>query len=60
MEKDRQCIYTNELHKDARFTNDNWKTAHMGTLPFCNAIKRCALFVLGPIGAEVAWHVAVT
>ena len=36
----------------------------MGKLPqgltlFHSAILRCALFFLGPIGAEVAWHVAM-
>ena len=37
----------------------------MGKLPqgltlFHSAIVRCALFVLGPIGAEVACHVAMS
>ena len=56
--KDRQCIYTKEIHKDNRFRNDNWKTAPTGTLSLYSAIWRCALYVLGRIGAEVAWHVA--
>ena len=56
----RQCIYTKELHKDQRIEKNNSKTAQMGTLSVYSAIKRCALFVLGPIGAEVAWHETLT
>ena len=57
---ERQTVYLQQVsHKDYRSRNDNWKTAHMNTLSFYSAIWRCALFVLGPIGAEVAWLVAL-
>ena len=58
-ENHRRCIYTKKLYKDHRFGSDNLKTANMGTLYLYSAIYRCALFVLGPNGAEVAWHVAL-
>ena len=53
-------MYTKELTKT---TKDVWKRndkiALIGSLSFCSAIQRCALFVLSPIGAEVAWHAAL-
>ena len=58
--EERQTVYLHSVtHKDYRFRKYNWKTAHMGTLSFYSAIWRCALFVPGPIGAEVAWLVAL-
>ena len=45
--------------KDHRFRNDISKAALMGTLRFLSAIYRCGLFVLGLIGAVLAWLVAL-
>ena len=57
--KSLNCTYSKATHKDHRFRNDILKPAHMGFLCFYSAIERCALFVSGPIFAEVAWHVAL-
>ena len=54
-----QCIYDNATHNDHIFTKDIWKTALMGTLSFMVPSRDVHSIVLGPIGAQVAWHVAM-
>ena len=54
-----QCTYSKATHKDHTFRKHIGKSAHMRTLSVYSAISRCALFVFGPIGAGVAWHMAL-
>ena len=57
--KNPQCIYNHATHQDHRFRNDIWKTALMETVSFIMPFRDVHLTVLGPIGAEVAWHVVM-
>ena len=47
-----QCIYNTATHKEHTFRNNI-----MGTPSFIVPSRHVHSFVLGPIGAEVAWHV---
>ena len=54
-----QCLYNKAPHNHYRFKEEIWKTALMDTLSFMVPSRDVDSFVLGPIGASVAWYVAL-